>query len=125
MEMEKKLIKLYNIFNKRFKYLSSGRHRDVFISKTGKYVFKVPNCHSGICANDIEGSWFCDEYAHHKLFYINEIPIVIMEYLKEMDTETYLKLCKTEEYDWINGIDCGQVGYNRKGDVVAFDWEHC
>ena len=119
-EDEKRINDLIYYFRVKFKELGKGRHRICFTSTTRQFVFKVPSCLAGIAANDWEGSIFSEEYARHKLFYIDGIPIVIMEKVRILEGDELKNAY--QNYDWVSSIDGGQVGMNRKGEIVAYDF---
>lgn len=115
--------RLYDKFAERCEEFSSGRNRAVFIFST--YVVKLPTCGDGGSDNDWEGS-ICGsgdyiQYARTRLAYWKEIPIVFMERVKHASTNELIeKLGK--EPDWTYCVDCGQVGWNRQGKLVAYDF---
>ncbi len=49
-----------------------------------------------------------------KLIYVGGIPVLVMEFVKQIPYK--------EMPDWADFIDCGQVGYNRRGNIVAYDY---
>ena len=98
--------------------VSSGRNRTVFESKY--HVIKVPRCCDGIVDNDWEGSVSHKYYAKSRLVYISGIPIVFAEKISEISSKDVLRI--SEYFDWVRGVDSMQVGYTRKGKLVAFDY---
>jgi hypothetical protein len=120
------LLRLHQRFAKRCVDYTFGRNRGVFVMP-GNYVVKIPKNGDGCTDNDWEGSISNGEdsseedvqYARTRLFYYKEdnnlIPIVFMEYVE------YHCDYKNQP-DWVASVDCGQVGYNKKGRLVAFDY---
>lgn len=102
-----------------YQLLGVGRNRVTFLLPSGKYVLKIPRNDSGVWDNHHEarlsGTW---NYARCKLVNLCGIWCLVMEYL---NCETIYK-----EYDslpdWTIGVDCCQVGYNRKGKLLAYDF---
>lgn len=125
------LIELHKRYAKRALECYGGRNRNVF-KMPGGYVVKIPSCMDGIQDNDWEGSLSNSEegtgfdtgyiqYARTRMCYYKNIPIVFMEYVE------YLPTFKIEERygsepDWCWSVDSGQVGSNKYGRLVAFDY---
>ena len=105
--------------SKRTTQIECGRNRTVFIFK--KYVIKLPRNLDGLIDNDWEGSAENDIYARAKLVIWKDIPIVLMEKAPFANKKEIIN--KLGYYpDWVMSIDCGQVGFNSKGKLVAFDY---
>ena len=109
---------------KGFDLLGEGRHRQAFLTPSGKYVIKFPLNPEGAVANDEEAHIYAtspkkerERLAKCRLFYYNNLPCLIMEYVEEVTK--WDKLPK-----WTRFIDCGQVGYTRYGQLVAFDYSY-
>lgn len=97
------------------------------------YVIKVPINAEGLRANDWEGSvsnekrrlkskryleyWV--QYPRTRLYYFKDIPLVLMELIAPLD---WSKTCYDDQPDWVGSVDCGQVGYTKKGRLVAYDY---
>lgn len=104
-----------------------GTGRTTYLSKN--FVFKVPISEFGFRINDLEGSTISidegTEYeipiAKSRLLPKCDIPIVVMERVVEMtldeidDRFGYIP-------SFVSAVDMGQVGLNRKGKLVAFDY---
>ncbi|QDJ96217.1 hypothetical protein Xoosp13_30 [Xanthomonas phage Xoo-sp13] len=111
---------------KRASGVTNGRNRVVLLM--GPYVIKFPISWDGHADNDWEGSisnakedepdYNPDnvQYARTRLAYFEKTPILFMEQVKSTD-EPYEVLP-----DWVGYVDCAQVGYNRKGKLVAYDY---
>ena len=111
------------LIQRGYKYLNEGRHRKGFLSPNRKWVVKVPKTCARLAG--IQDNW--SEYhtfkraspairarlARCRLF---KGEILIMEKLCTAN------LCWGNIPEWARGIDCGQVGYNRKGNLVAYDY---
>lgn len=97
--------------------LHTGRNRATLLM--GKYVIKFPLCGDGVADNDWEGSISGGDYiqyARTRLAYVGDVPIVFMEQVE------YAKVNYDAMPDWVGSVDCGQVGYTRKGKLVAYDY---
>lgn len=106
-----------------------GRNRVCFFLKNN--VIKIPRNGGGIGDNDWEGSVStCPEfigspdhiqYAKTRLLYVEGIEVVVMEkvcYANESQIERVLG----PGPNWTWSVDCGQVGFNRHGRLVAYDY---
>ena len=98
-----------------------GRNRITYLFSN--HVVKIPVDDNGVADNDWEGSLSNGEslndpnevqYARTRLIYVKDIPIVLMQRVKPA-FELNLP-------DWVNSVDCGQVGYTKAGRLVAFDY---
>lgn len=109
-------------------YLGSGRNREVY--RRGNYVIKVPRNWQGIVDNEHEadvGSYTRKEvpgsiqYARCRL---HPGGILVMQYAQFVgpgtDPDGFLP--HKNGPSWMGFVDCGQVGYNRFGKVVAYDY---
>lgn len=137
--------------NEFIKYIEDefgvGRVLDLHKSMTGKYgtpkfgtgratylskycVFKVPVSVDGFRLNDLEGSTISIgepnkigyiPIARSRLILIKDVPIVAMEKVIEADINDIKdKIGKVP--DFVSSVDMGQVGFNKKGNLVAFDY---
>ncbi len=115
---------LFDRFANRCEEFSSGRNRAVFIFP--KYVVKLPTCGDGCADNDWEGSICGSEpdkiqYARTRLVYHHDIPIVFMERVEYASTKN-MRAKLGHEPEWVHSVDCSQVGWTRKGRLVAYDF---
>lgn len=115
---------LFDRYVNRCDTFESGRNRGVFLFNT--YVVKLPITEFGVADNDWEGSISDgpDPYVHHartRMAYHNGIPILFMERVQYATIAKMVKLYGTEP-DWVSSVDCGQVGWNGRGKLVAFDY---
>ncbi len=109
--------------------ISAGRQRTVWSTGSG-YVIKVPKDESGDCANANE-EWthkrhdkFLGDYAKTRTFLVADRVICIAEYIEPASTED-LTAVYGDRKDWplwIKALDCEQAGFNRDGQVKAFDF---
>lgn len=122
------LFDLHSKFIDKYGMPKLGTSRATYISKS--CVFKIPISLEGFRLNDWEGS-LCSigeegtEYyiplAKSKLLYINDIPVVAMERVIEASLDDI-----KEKYgfipDFVSAVDMGQVGFDSKGKLVAYDY---
>jgi hypothetical protein len=95
------------------KYLDSGRHRSVFEHRD--WVIKVPLSDWGVLDNTREALAYKKDKEHlARCRMLSDL--LVMEKVVPY-TGAKNKLPK-----WVDYIDCGQVGYNREGKLVAFDY---
>jgi hypothetical protein len=118
-----------NFISRGYKYIGNGRHRAAFLTTNGRFVVKIPINEAGEHANHAEYRHWRnrnkDILAKCRLFFMEGIPCIIMEKVEKMDYFEKKELLKTGE-EWILKVDQDyqgfQVGRNRKGKVVAWDY---
>jgi hypothetical protein len=104
----------------------SGTKRIAMISPDKKTVIKVPKCDRGIADNGRERRAYNEfrlrdgwiPMAACRIFYADEavgVPMLMMRYVKPF----YPKNEKRPR--WVDCVDCLQVGYDHKGNLVAYD----
>lgn len=94
-----------------------GTTRACFMSK--RYVLKFPINDRGEFCNDWEGSVSADYLARGRWLEIDGFICVMQERLVEADWDGK----KYSDFpDWVGSVDCGQVGYDRKGVLKAYDF---
>lgn len=86
--------------------------------------------------NDWEGSVFnsdglklkdndpvdsCIQYPKTRLIYHNGIPVLFMEFVEHLNTEGIIERFGNEPR-WVWRVDGGQVGANKDGRLVAYDY---
>lgn len=110
-------------FGKKFQYLGDGRHRVVYRHKD--WVIKVPHNESGVQANLNEYNLFKRNkidvnqrgveitYARCRLL---KNMFLVMEYVEDTPRT------RQSRPNWSDFIDCRQVGLNRRGEYVAYDF---
>jgi hypothetical protein len=116
-----KVEELNRFFKAKGKYLGSGRNRAVYQLRKD-YVIKVPINEDGFADN------FNEDRAYHRrrneplaaarMVYADKsdgIPLLVMEYVEPVKSFKDLP-------SWVYSIDSMQVGYNRKGKLVAYDY---
>ncbi len=104
-----------------FKVVGQGRHRRGMLFPSGKYILKVPINTEGEQANLEEAERYQTDYsekgARCRLIYYKDFPCIVMEMVKPA---VYSPDCP-----FLKEVDCGQVGYNRRGKIVAYDYSYC
>jgi hypothetical protein len=124
---------LQEIFNelkdRGFKALGNGRHRQGFLFPSGKFVLKVPINSRGSQAN-LEESQRChsdykDKGAKCRLFYYKGFPCLIMEKLENTFFTCFYPTELLDAPGWVHTVDSYQVGRNRKGKLLAYDYSYC
>ena len=117
---------LHMRYFKRCRRVFRGRNRNVF--DMGSYVVKIPKNFYGMGDNEWEGSVSNAnedpeeiQYARTRLIYWEDIPIVFMEYV-EPATSTEIVEKIGAEPEWVACVDCGQVGFNKNGRLVVYDY---
>lgn len=118
--------KICKKMQEKYTLLDIGRNRLVFKLKSGNYVLKFPLNEDGVSDNDWEAS-ICsnknegdiDEVQWPKTRYIEIEGFIccVMEYIEPI---TYFE--DKVLPDWIHSVDGGQVGYNKKGVLLAYDY---
>ena len=117
-------LKLVDHYRRKYGTPWVGRTRAVFDRGDG-YVIKVPLNGEGFLSNSREVNSYgmedpyiptaeCWEETDHS---VNKdgLSVLIMEKVK-VTFANYKDMP-----DWVGSVDCGQVGYNRKGELVAYD----
>jgi hypothetical protein len=119
-------LKQINFYRKKYGEPMVGRTRAVFDRGDG-YVVKVPINGEGFAANsrevltsEVEDPYTPVADCYHDTVYeasSEGVSILVMEKLSfEGVPRGYNNLP-----DWVMSVDGGQVGYNKKGELVAFD----
>lgn len=125
--------KVFDSFTDRgYKYICDGRARIGFLSPNGKWVVKLAKDLDGDADNrkeydrwkHREGSdWVplarCKVVNEHVL--VMECVITTFDPLGEVHL-SHKESLKINRCAWKDYIDCAQVGVNRKGEVVAYDY---
>lgn len=98
-----------------------GNSRATYISKN--FVFKLPMSEEGAYQNEEECTLLSDDYwqfAKTKLIDADSA-LICME---RADHASYNTIIERLGHlpDFVSGIDCSQVGFNRKGQLVAYDF---
>ena len=105
-----------------------GRNRRVY--HLGKYVVKIPRHECGIADNEWEGSvrtskkpneWNLIYPPHKRLVWLDNIPVLFMQYVEHANySQIRERLGRVPP--WVDRVDCGQVGFNKNGLLVAYDY---
>lgn len=112
------------VYKKKYGTPEVGRTRAVFDRGDG-YVIKVPLNGEGYMASNTEKRysemddpyipvakcWYEDDYSVTK----EGFGVLVMEKVK-ITRADYKNMP-----DWVMAVDCGQVGYNKAGELVAYD----
>lgn len=108
--------------------IGQGRHRQVWRRNNSNYVIKVPTCIRGIHDNYTEAETYKrslkeDMYCRYaKCRLVGSL--LIMEYAKHIgptsDENGYIAW--NDSPQWAGAVDCNQVGYNSRGQIVAYDY---
>ncbi|MBA9846800.1 hypothetical protein [Ralstonia pickettii] len=127
------LMGLHERFARRSFAAWAGRTRNVFQMRGG-YVVKLPKNFLGIRDNDWEGavsnapdSLGCEwhvQYPRTRLAVFDEVPVVFMEFVKPLSSQEIVSQFGHEP-EWVMSVDGGQVGVNRAGRLVAYDYGVC
>lgn len=109
-------------------YINSGRNRDVYLLPGGKYVLKVPRNANGIVDNRYEHSikyskyvWSATVPCYANCRLIPGTDLLVMEYIRPSSFQE-IKNILGEAPIWIDSIDDGQVGFDHKGRLKAYDY---
>jgi hypothetical protein len=108
--------------------IGEGRNRQVY--RRGNYVIKVPlneegmmdNYHEYSCQNRRGTNPDGIRYAMCRL--VKDSSILVMQYAQFPGplSEPSGYISHEKGPHWMDYIDCGQVGYNRFGQIVAYDY---
>lgn len=130
MDNSPDLLALYNRYIDKAKKMTYGRNRAVFFFD--KFVVKLPMNWGGVGDNDWEGSvsngpeeTLSDghvRFARTRLVYINQYPVLFMERIDHVPYNKLRKMYKNKVPNWVDYVDCQQVGFNRSGKLVAYDY---
>lgn len=113
-----------------WKYLGTGGTRECYLLPSGN-VLKIPRCLAGADGNhkeallwkkrhapeEIDG-WY-DGWSFARCRIIPGTDLLVMEYVEPYQSRGLLS------YDlpkWCTRVDCAQVGFNRAGQLVAYDY---
>ena len=98
-----------------------GTNRIVFCAEEN--VIKVPYSQEGVLANGREAGWKNAgiPLAEAELFQLDPDDGVWLLRMERIDPLTGTARNEADLPDWVGFVDCGQVGYNRAGELVAYD----
>ena len=122
MTMQERIEKSLKEAKEKYMFLAEGRQRIVFL-KDNQWVIKVPKDEWGLLSNE-------QEFNRYKLFgKIGDIVAYAECYLQDDENGISLLVMEKVEQlpikdqpDWAKYVDCGQVGKNTKGEIVAYDY---
>lgn len=116
--LDKSINALIRRMMEKYEYLGCGRNRIVFRLKSKNYVVKVPVNLAGNSDNCFEAKKqdFGYPVAKAKRVIIGDFCCAVMEYVEHADR------FKHELPDWTDFVDCRQVGFTKKGELVAYDF---
>lgn len=109
-----------------YEFKGCGRHRTCYAKPKSKYVLKIPRNLAGFEANRAEVAFYenrkqftdsQDRMARCRLVMIHDIPCVVMEKINRD-----LGYGPNPWPNWVYTVDCQQVGFDRKGRLVAYDF---
>lgn len=114
-------------YTKKYGQPLLGRTRAVF-DRGDSYMVKVPMNGEDLMANQSEIMTYeakdpyipvaeCRMETDYSVV-PEGMPVLVME---KVDIESASKLRYKDMPDWVGSVDCGQVGYDRKGRLVAYD----
>ncbi len=106
----------------KYAYLASGNYRAVFKLR-GDRVLKVPLNEAGVFCNDSEASILDETCARGKWLEIDGLVCVMQEYVEDA-TLADIRARLGHIPDWVAAVDCAQVGFNRAGQLKAYDFVH-
>jgi hypothetical protein len=97
--------------------IGSGRNREGYGSTSA--IFKLPITVDGMYENAWERTRFVrgpdKNLARCRLLHLEDVPVLAMVLLDTDHTNKNLP-------DWADFIDCRQVGFDRRGNVRAYDY---
>lgn len=121
MDTIQKLInKTIKELRSKYEVIGEGHNRIVFL-KDDDWVIKCPLNEDGLNDNISEarryrqfGDTDLVKYAECKMFFLNDINCLEMERV--------YPISKSERPDWADYVDGGQVGKNKDGKILAYDY---
>lgn len=110
----------------KWEYVGTGRHRQVW--RRGDYVIKVPMSERGVHDNWHERRMWLkyrkSDYIPYASCRLIGNFFLLMEYAHNIgplsDERGHIPFNKLPE--WASYVDSQQVGYNRHGQIVAYDY---
>lgn len=123
-ELDSLCLELLHKLNAKYEFVGAGRNRATFKLKSGNYVLKVPLNYHGGSDNNFEfkqsknNTLFPDiVLPKTKLVEVDGFGCLIMENINIID------LAESDNLpEWTTFIDCCQVGYNKKGILMPYDY---
>ncbi len=118
----KEAIALFDRLAGKYEYVGSGTYRAVFKLR-GDFVLKIPLNEGGEYCNDGEGSFRAKELAKGRWLNVDGFICVIQERIAEASLRD-IKTVFGRIPEWVAAIDSSQVGFNKMGQLKAFDFVH-
>ena len=120
---EGELLELHKLMAAKYGVPEIGTSRAAYMSKT--VVFKVPTTLDGFRNNDWEASLISipdTPIARSRHLPKCDIPVVVMERVQPcIDLQECIDVLGTVP-DFVSAVDMAQVGWTRKGRLVAYDY---
>lgn len=111
---------LINRFQSRAIKRSEGRNRIVFDLGNG-LVVKLPKNAAGASDNIYESKQHGPQYPRTKIVFCLNVPVLFAQIVIPANEDQIFEKLGTIPR-WVYSIDRKQVGFTRKGDLVAFDY---
>ncbi len=101
------------------------------VFQSQNFVIKVPHVPEGEVANQLEYANYKAEpsnKARCRLIKLNGLQVIVMEKVRRVHDPSPSRREPPEEPwpedppAWVYRVDAHQVGYNRKGELVAYDY---
>lgn len=110
-----------------WKELGQGRHRVVY-ALDEKWVIKIPIGADGERANISEYEQYHQGvsriHPHLAWCMIDEFAGVVVSIMERVDPVSMTWEECTASFAWVDRVDCRQVGYTRRGKLVAYDYSY-
>lgn len=116
----KEAIKIATDLMSRYEMIGFGKDRIAFKMRGG-YIFKFPRHETGEYCNDGEGSWKDETFATSRYVEYKGFVCVMQEAL---DIKAPFEKPDYKLPDWTMSIDCCQVGFDKRGNLKAYDFVH-
>lgn len=102
--------------------VGAGMSRATYRTRSGRHVVKFPHCKAcGEMDNRYEAKGYeagVPYYARCRLIRVAGAVCLVMVWVEPLDyTGPPIPIP-----DWVDGIDCRQVGHTRRGKLVAYDF---
>ena len=108
----------------KLELIGEGRNRLVYRSPSGRTVLKVPKSDAGVSDNNIEriryrenrlqGGWL-PKGVYAPCRFLPGTDALVMEWVD-------VAAARKDLPSWVGYVDCQQVGINRAGKLLAFDY---
>lgn len=119
-----KLLELHARYSPRAREVLTGRTRVAYILNN-RVVVKLPKTSLGIGDNEHEARSYTKlrhEGTRARCRLVgNDIPVLFMQYVRYASPVVLRAKLKAIP-EWVYSIDCGQVGFNSFGQLVAYDY---